>query len=56
MNNVSMAKSYLRQAGERIRHADEALKGGNYPYVMSQEAVELSLKAALRLVGIEPPK
>lgn len=53
-----MAESYLKQANERIHHAEEALKGGNYPYVIrqSQEAVELSLKAALRLVGIEPPK
>jgi len=58
MNNVTMAKAYLRQARERLRHANEALEGGNYPYVVrqSQEAVELSLKAALRLVGVEPPK
>ena len=42
---------------ERIKHAEEALKT-NYPYVIrqSQEAVELSLKAVLRIVGIEPPK
>jgi len=34
------------------------LRNGNYPYVLRQcqEAVELLLKAALRLVGIEPPK
>jgi HEPN domain-containing protein len=53
-----MAESYLNQAGERVKHAEEALQRGNYPYVMrqSQEAVELSLKAALRVVGIEPPK
>jgi HEPN domain-containing protein len=53
-----MAESYLNQAGERLKHAEEALHHGNYPYVMrqSQEAVELSLKAALRVVGIEPPK
>jgi len=53
-----MARSYLRQAEERIRHASEALRSGNFPYVMRQcqEAVELSLKASLRLVGIEPPK
>lgn len=53
-----MAKSYLRQAEERFKHAKEALESGNYPYTIRacQEAVELSLKAALRIVGIEPPK
>ncbi len=53
-----LAKSNLRQAEERIKHAREALETGNYPYVVRQcqEAVELSLKAALRLVCIEPPK
>ncbi len=53
-----MAKSYIRQARERLRHAREALNEGNYPYTIrqSQEAVELALKAALRLVGVEPPK
>jgi HEPN domain-containing protein len=58
MNNVLMAKSYIRQANERLRHAREALENSNYPYVVrqSQEAVELLLKAALRLVGVEPPK
>ncbi len=58
MNNVAMARSYLKQAEEGIRHASEALRSGNFPYVMRQcqEAVELSLKASLRLVGIEPPK
>jgi HEPN domain-containing protein len=58
MNNVAMARAYLRQAVERLKHAREALEGGNYPYVVrqSQEAVELLLKAALRLVSVEPPK
>ncbi|PLC61990.1 DNA-binding protein [Vulcanisaeta sp. EB80] len=53
-----MARSYLRQAMERVRHAEEALINGNYPYVVRQcqEAVELALKAALRIVGVEPPK
>lgn len=34
------------------------MEEGNYPYALrlSQECVELSLKAALRLVGIEYPK
>jgi len=58
LNNLDMARSYLRQAMERVRHAEEALTNGNYPYVVRQcqEAVELTLKAALRIVGIEPPK
>ncbi len=58
MNNIELAKSNLKQAEERLKHAREALESGNYPYVVrqSQEAVELSLKGALRLAGIEPPK
>ncbi len=58
MNNIALARSYIRQAKERIKHAGEAFKTGNYPYVIRQcqEAVELLLKASLRLVGVEPPK
>jgi len=58
LNNLDMARSHLRQAAERVRHAEEALANGNYPYVVRQcqEAVELALKAALRMVGVEPPK
>ncbi|HDO42174.1 MAG TPA: HEPN domain-containing protein, partial [Candidatus Bathyarchaeota archaeon] len=58
MNNLSMAKSYLKQAEERVKHAEETLKTGNYAYTMrqSQESVELALKGALRLLAIEPPK
>jgi HEPN domain-containing protein len=58
VNNLEMAVSYERQAAERLRHAREALASGNYPYVVRQcqEAVELLLKAALRLAGVEPPK
>ncbi len=58
MNNIALARSHIRQAEERIKHAREALESGNYPYVVRQcqEAVELCLKAALRLVGVEPPK
>ena len=58
MNNIEMARSYLRQAEERIKHAEEALKTGNYAYTIrqSQEPVELALKGALRLLAIEPPK
>jgi len=50
--------SYLRQAEEKIKHAKEALNSRNHAYVIrqSQEVVELSLKASLRIIGIEPPK
>jgi HEPN domain-containing protein len=52
-----MAKSYLKQAEERLMHVNEAL-GHNHAFVIrqSQEAVELSLKASLRVIGVEPPK
>ncbi|MEM2020995.1 MAG: HEPN domain-containing protein [Zestosphaera sp.] len=58
MNSIELAKSNLKQSEERLKHAREALETGNYPYVVRQcqEAVELALKAALRLAGIEPPK
>ena len=53
-----MARAYLRQAKERIKHAEEAFNDGNFAYVIRQcqESVELALKASLRLVGVEPPK
>jgi HEPN domain-containing protein len=46
----------LDKTYERLKHAKEAFESGNYPYVVRQcqEAVELLLKASLRLVGIEP--
>jgi len=58
LNNDNLARSYVRQAEERIKHAREALNEGNYPYTVRQcqEAVELLLKASLRYVGVEPPK
>ncbi|AWR98609.1 HEPN domain-containing protein [Metallosphaera hakonensis] len=57
-NNNDLAKSYVRQAEERIKHSKEALNEGSYPYVVRQclEAVELLLIASLRYVGIESPK
>lgn len=58
MKMLRLAKSYMRQASARMEDAQKALKDENYPYGvrLSQEAVELSLKASLRLVGIEYPK
>lgn len=53
-----MAEAYLRQASARVKDAREALNDGLHAYALrlSQEAVELSLKAALKLVAIEYPK
>ncbi len=58
MNNVEMAKGYLEEAYRRIKTAKIALGEKAYAYCIRQcqEAVELALKAALRLYGIEPPK
>jgi HEPN domain-containing protein len=55
---LRVAKSYLRQAGARLRDAKDAFSESNYPYAvrLSQECVELSLKAVLKAVGIEYPK
>lgn len=58
MNTLEMALAYVREAERRVRTAEGALREGALAYCIrqSQEAVELLLKAALRLVGVEPPK
>ncbi|MEM2876342.1 MAG: HEPN domain-containing protein [Candidatus Bathyarchaeia archaeon] len=58
MQLLKVAKSYLRQAGARLKDAEDAFPEANYPYAvrLSQEYVELSLKAALKAVGIDYPK
>jgi len=55
---LKVAKSYFRQAKARLKDAKDAYIEGNYPYAvrLSQECVELSLKAVLKAVGIEYPK
>jgi len=55
---IKVAKAYLRQAEARLRDAEDACAEGNNPYAvrLSQECVELSLKAVLKAVGIEYPK
>jgi len=55
---LKIAKSYLGQAEARLEDARDALSEGNYPYAvrLSQECVELSLKAALKVIGIDYPK
>ncbi len=53
-----MAESYLLEGDIRLKTARIALKDEYFAYAVrqSQECVELSLKGALRYVGIEPPK
>lgn len=55
---MDMAKAYVEEAERRIRIAEIALREKAYAYCIRQcqEAVELLLKAALRLIGVEPPK
>ncbi|MCS7145296.1 MAG: HEPN domain-containing protein [Nitrososphaerota archaeon] len=58
MRNVDVAKSLLTQSARRLETAKRELNEGSLAYSIrsSQEAVELALKAALRLLGIEYPK
>jgi HEPN domain-containing protein len=58
LRSLRVARSFLRQAGARLEDAEDALGEANHPYAvrLSQECVELSLKAVLRSVGIEYPK
>lgn len=58
MTNEQVAKGLIKQAEARIEAARSALTRQSYPFVvrLSQECVELSLKAALYLMGIDTPK
>ncbi|MGQ9468362.1 MAG: HEPN domain-containing protein [Nitrososphaerales archaeon] len=58
MSLIKLAESYMRQAEARLKNAEKARVEGNYPYTvrLSQECVELCLKAVLKAVGIEYPK
>ncbi|MEM0481528.1 MAG: HEPN domain-containing protein [Nitrososphaerota archaeon] len=58
MRNIEAAKSLLNQSIRRLETAERELRGGSLAYsiLSSQESVELGLKAALRLLGIEYPK
>lgn len=53
-----VARAYLRQAKARLKDAKEVFLERNCPYTvrLSQECVELSLKVALKAVGIEHSK
>jgi HEPN domain-containing protein len=52
------AEALLREAAIRLESAHVFLERSAYAYVVRQclESVELALKAALRLVGVEYPK
>lgn len=58
MRSIDMALEYIERASRTLIEARNALNSGDYPLTVrrSQEAVELSLKAALRLLGIEYPR
>lgn len=58
MTNEEVAKGLLKQARSRIQAMREALNDKNYAFIvrLSQECVELSLKAALYFMGIDFPK
>lgn len=58
MNTKEMAKNYLEDARIYLSQAKESVDEGNYHICIrrSQECVELSLKALLRLLAIEYPK
>lgn len=58
MKLIKLAEAYMRQAEARLKNAKEAYPEENYPYTvrLSQECVELCLKAILKAVGIEYPK
>jgi HEPN domain-containing protein len=58
VTNAQIAQGLLAQAANRIEAARQAKAGGAAAFTvrLSQECVELSLKAALYMVGIDPPK
>jgi len=58
MTNRDLAGSLIRQAESRKAALHVAVGEENWAYVvrLSQEVVELSLKAILNCIGVEPPK
>lgn len=58
MNTEAMAKGYLDDAEYSLHEAREALRRKTYHRTVrrAQETVELSLKATLRLLGVEHPR
>ncbi|MEM0018025.1 MAG: HEPN domain-containing protein [Candidatus Korarchaeum sp.] len=58
MRSVDMALEYMRRASRTLEEARNAFEAADYPLTIrrSQETVELSLKAVLRLLAIEYPR
>lgn len=58
MRNTELAADYVRRAAIRLRAVDVLFEAGSWADVVreSQEIVELTLKALLRSVGIDPPR
>ena len=58
VTNNRLAASYIDKARKRLKALDVLFSEGAYSDVIreAQEIVELALKAALRSVGVEPPK
>lgn len=58
MTGDELARSYLEKATARRRVLDVLTEEGAYSDVVreAQELVELVLKGALRLIGVDPPK
>ncbi len=58
LNNIDLAKDYLSESKIRLDTAEIVISKNAYAFSVrqSQEAVELSSKAALRLLGLDFPK
>lgn len=58
MQNRDLARDYLRRSQARLRALDTLVAEESWADVVreAQEIVELTLKALLRSVGIEPPR
>lgn len=58
MRNTALAADYIRRATVRLRAVDVLFEAGSWADVVreSQEIVELTLKALLRSIGIDPPR
>ena len=58
LNNKNLAKDYLNEASFRVETAGNVINKEAYAYCVRQcqEAVEMTLKAALRIAGLDYPK
>lgn len=58
MRNTELAADYIRRATVRLRAVDVLFEAESWADVVreSQEIVELTLKALLRSIGIDPPR